>query len=162
MFFYSGLEQMMNHFSKTGGFLSVRRGEKVNTMTISWGFIGFIWNKPHFITVVRPQRYTTELIKNSDSFTISVPFGTMQEELRICGSKSGRDVDKGEIVKFLPSKQVSSPIVDGCDAYYECSIKYVDKMSEDALPEAVKAMFYKNDYHDVYIGEILDCYAAEE
>ena len=162
MFFNSELEQAMEHFSKTGGFLSVKSGGKTNTMTVGWGFVGFMWNRPYFITVVRPQRYTTELLKTADSFTISVPFGSMLEELKICGSKSGRDIDKSGIVKFMPSKKVESPIVDGCDVYYECKIKYAEKLDGEALPEDVKNTFYKGDFHDVYFGEIVDCYGCNE
>ena len=32
--------------------------EKSNTMTASWGGVGFIWNKPVSFIFIRPQRYT--------------------------------------------------------------------------------------------------------
>ena len=158
MIFYEKLEPAMEHFTKTGGFLTVKDGGKVNTMTVSWGFIGFLWAKPHFITVVRPHRYTDELIKNADSFTISIPFGTMMEELKICGTKSGRDIDKSRVVKFVPAKSVDCMVVSGCDIYYECRINYKDKMDENLLPEDVKKAFYNGDFHNVYIGEIVEVY----
>jgi hypothetical protein len=33
-----------------------------NTMTIAWGSIGVMWNKPFVQVVVRPTRYTTPLL----------------------------------------------------------------------------------------------------
>ena len=36
---------------------------KANPMTISWGFMGTIWNKPVVIVAVRPQRHTREFIE---------------------------------------------------------------------------------------------------
>ena len=37
-------------------------------------------------------------------------------------------------------------------------MKYIDKFDGEALPEAVRSVFYKNDFHDVYIGEIVESY----
>ena len=159
MLFHEKLDEMMAHFIKKGGFLTVKDAKgTVNTMTISWGFPGFIWNKPHFITVVRPQRYTRELLKTADSFTVSVPFGSMAEELSICGVKSGKDIDKSKVVTFTDAKSVASPIVAGCDFYYECKINYIDSLHGEKLPEAYEKAFYDNDWHDFFIGEIVEAY----
>jgi flavin reductase (DIM6/NTAB) family NADH-FMN oxidoreductase RutF len=150
---------MMGHFEKSGGFLTVRdAGGRVNTMTISWGFAGVIWSKPHFVTVVRPSRYTYELLKTADSFTVSVPFGGLKDELRVCGAESGRDVDKSKIVEFAPSKSVDSPIVAGCDFYYECIINYRDGLHGGKMPPAIDKAHYNGDWHDFFIGEIVEVY----
>ena len=45
--------------------------EKFNTMTASWGGIGWLWNKPVAFVFVRPERYTYEFIEKSDSLTLS-------------------------------------------------------------------------------------------
>ena len=36
--------------------------ESCNTMTASWGLIGFIWGRPVAQFVIRPQRYTREFV----------------------------------------------------------------------------------------------------
>jgi len=158
MEFYENLETAMRHFIKTGAFLTVKSGEHVNTMTVSWGFIGFIWGKPHFVTVVRPQRYTNELLQAADSFTISIPFDTLKDELRICGTQSGRDLDKSGVVQFADAKDITGAVVSGCDMYYECKIACVDQMRGDVLPAEVLSKFYNNDLHQIYVGEIVRCY----
>ena len=159
MKFNENLDKMMEHFSKTGGFLTVKdAGGRVNTMTISWGFTGIIWSKPHFITVVRPQRFTYDLIKTAGSFTLSVPFDGLRDELRICGVESGKDIDKSKVVKFADAKSVESPIVAGCDFYYECKIKYTDKLHGGKMPKSVDEAHYKGDWHDFFIGEIVEAY----
>ncbi len=38
---------------KKGAFLTVKNDNRVNTMTIGWGNIGIIWNKPIFMVLVR-------------------------------------------------------------------------------------------------------------
>lgn len=40
-----------------------------NTMTASWGGIGFLWNKPVVYVFIRPERYTFEFIEKSEYFT---------------------------------------------------------------------------------------------
>ena len=159
MNFCEDLGTAMQHFSTKGAFLTVSNGDKVNTMTVSWGFIGFIWNKPHFITVVRPQRYTREFLEKTDAFTISIPYGTMSEELGVCGSKSGRDIDKASIVNFAKAQSVDGHIVDGCNMHYECRKVCADQMREAVLPTMIREKYYNDDYHIVYVGEIVNCYA---
>ena len=164
MEFYEDLGNAMSNLSKNGAFLTVKSVDgTVNTMTISWGYVGFCWNKPHFITLVRPQRYTHELIEKADGFTISIPYeGKMKKALAICGSKSGREVDKEALaeIQFAPAKTVESPIVEKCDHYYECKIRYKDVFKEQNLPEDVIKSYYDGDYHDFYFGEIVETYTG--
>ena len=160
------LEEAMEHLSDKGAFLTVRDANgKVNAMTINWGFIGQIWKKPTFIALVRDSRYTHELIEAADSFTISIPFDkSMYPALAICGSKSGRDINKEEAagISFVPAKAVSSPIVGGCNQYYECKISYTNTIPLDKLALEVKEEWYSdNDYHDVYYGEIVESYGGK-
>ena len=155
---FNEMEKMINNFASSGAFLTVKdKNGSVNTMTVAWGFIGYMWNKPHFICFVRPQRYTKGLIDNAKDFTISVPDGNLKEELKLCGVKSGRDVDKSTIVSFKPAKATDSPIVADCRHYYECVIHYHDALRDEFSDEFVKS-FYKNDYHELYMGEIVESY----
>jgi len=161
MEFYKNLEPAMQHLTSKGAFLTVNDGKITNTMTISWGFAGVMWGIPCFMVMVRPQRYTREIIENADSFTVSIPFGTLSEALNICGTKSGRDINKHNVVRFVPSKTVSSPIVSGCDAYYECKIIYRDKFEGALIPDHFKKQIYTDDFHLFYFGEIVDCYGMQ-
>ncbi|MCL2702326.1 MAG: flavin reductase family protein [Defluviitaleaceae bacterium] len=156
--FYDKLDEVMRHFAEAGGFLTVENDGLVNTMTISWGFIGHMWSKPHFICVVRPQRHTFGIIEKAQSFTVSIPFGDMREELKICGTQSGRDIDKAGVVSFVPAKAVESPVVAGCARYFECVVRYGDDFKGELLPEAIKGTHYDGDFHHFYIGEIVEVY----
>lgn len=160
MNFTYDLEKAMKYYSTSGGFLSVKAGDKINTMTVEWGYIGFLWNKPYFVVFVRPQRYTKQLIDKAESFTVSIPYGTMSEELKICGTKSGADIDKSKVVNFIPAKRVNSPVVSGCNMYYECKINYKDSLLGEKMPEDVRKRIYRDDYHDMYFGEIVENYAV--
>ena len=159
MMWFEKLDVAMEHFTRHGGFLTAKdsRG-RVNTMTLAWGFAGYLWNAPQFIAAVRPQRFTYEILKNADSFTISVPFGNLLEELIICGKQSGRDIDKSRVVTFADARAVASPVVAGCDFYYECKINYVDALNAEKIPKIVSQKHYNGDFHEFFMGEIVAAY----
>ncbi|NFH88684.1 flavin reductase family protein [Clostridium botulinum] len=161
--FTEGLEISMDNLYKTGAFLTCGNENKANTMTISWGSVGYIWRRPIFMALVRETRYTKEFLDSGDNYTISIPFeGSMKSSLTICGTKSGRDVDKEKEanIKFLPSKSVSSPIVHGCNKYYECKIMFKQEMDLDNIDPEIKDKFYDEgeSKHVLYFAEILESY----
>ena len=72
-----------------------------NMMTASWGFAGEMWGSDSVIAMIRPQRYTMELVEKNDYFTLSF-YGDKKEIHKVCGSMSGRDVDKTELTGLTP------------------------------------------------------------
>lgn len=145
-----------------GIFLAVKSGEKENLMTIGWGHIGLAWGKPVFNIMVRYNRYTYQLLQNTDEFTISVPLqNPLQKELGICGSKSGRQMNKFEEAGLtsVPGRKVAAPIVGECDLFYECKIIYRQAMEPTALPADIQEKSYQDfNYHVFFTGEIVASY----
>ena len=72
-----------------------------DTMTVSWGAIGELWNKDVAIAFVRPQRYTKEFIDVSERFSLSFFDEDFRQMLNYFGTVSGRDENK--ISKSAPS-----------------------------------------------------------
>ncbi|WP_427340553.1 flavin reductase family protein [Caloranaerobacter sp. DY30410] len=148
-----------------GAFLTVKHKDKINTMTIGWGNIGFIWNKPIFTVAVRYSRYTYELLEKAKEFTISVPLNKdLKKELAFCGTKSGRDFDKFKECNLSceNGKVLSTPIVGDCELHYECKVVYQQAMEPALIDEHIKQKFYPNqNYHILYYGEIVACYIKE-
>lgn len=68
--------------------------ERFNTMTASWGGLGFLWNRPVAFVFVRPNRYTNGFIGQQSSFTLSFMPEKYRKDLVFCGRHSGKDVDK--------------------------------------------------------------------
>lgn len=153
---------LVNKQLQDGAFLTVRFKDKLNTMTIGWGMIGYIWNKPIFQVLVRPSRYTYELINKADNFTVSVPYEfDMNKELAYCGSKSGRDVDKfSELdLNVIESPDVNSPFIERATYHYSCRILYKDRIIKSELGKDIKNSFYADeDFHFQYYGEIISAY----
>jgi flavin reductase (DIM6/NTAB) family NADH-FMN oxidoreductase RutF len=163
--FIENLELAMENLHKVGAFLTVREGERINTMTISWGNIGFEWRRPIFTVLVRKSRHTFDLIEKAETFTVSIPVNNnLKKELGFCGSKSGRDFDKFKEcnLELLSSKSVETPIIGGEDMiHYECKIVYKQAMDNTFLDTKVLEECYgDDDYHTLYYGEIVECYRS--
>ncbi|SHH54091.1 NADH-FMN oxidoreductase RutF, flavin reductase (DIM6/NTAB) family [Clostridium collagenovorans DSM 3089] len=162
MNFIENLELAMKNLHTQGAFLTVKSGDIVNTMTISWGQIGYQWNRPTFTVMVRKSRYTFDLIEKAKDFTVSIPVESdMKTSLGFCGTKSGRDIDKFKEcnLSLKASNKVDTPIIDAKGVHYECKIVYKQEMSSEFLNEEIKESKYSdNDYHVLYFGEIVDCY----
>lgn len=151
------LDQLM-----TGAFVTTKKGDKVNTMTIAWGGINVIWGRPVFVIYVRYSRDTYDMLEDNDEFTISIPTtADLRKELAYCGSRSGRDTNKIEDCKLtlVPGRKVNTPVLGECDLHYECKIIYRQAMEANMVPKDVKERYYKtNNYHMIYYGEIIDAY----
>lgn len=160
--FSVGLEEGINNLCTRGTFLTVSNEDKVNTMTISWGSVGFMWRKPMFMALVRESRYSNEFLKNGATYTVSIPYSDeMKKALSICGTKSGRECDKEKEadIKFINSKEVSTPIIEGCDKYYECKVVFSQVIDLDSMDEEIVNKFYADgDKHILYFAEIIQSY----
>jgi flavin reductase (DIM6/NTAB) family NADH-FMN oxidoreductase RutF len=149
---------------KQGAFLTVKAGDKLNTMTIGWAQFGWIWQKPIMMVAVRSSRHTFGIIEQAADFTVTVPKGGMDKEIALCGSRSGRDVDKLKACKLETSKgmKVVSPIIKTPGYHYECKIVYKTAMDPAYLDKKYDAALYpQKDYHTLYFGEIVACYAID-
>lgn len=156
-------DEVMAKITK-GAFLTVRAGDDVNTMTIGWATIGFIWQRKVFMVAVRDSRYTFQLLEKSDNYTVTVPADTTYKDaVMFCGTKSGRDYDKFKQCN-LRQKQaihVDSPIIDIPGIHYECKIIYKSAMDSALLDNTLEKLYPQKDYHTLYFGEILACYESK-
>lgn len=130
-----------------------------NTMTASWGGVGELWSKDVCFVFIRPQRYTFEFVEKNDLFTVSFYPEEYHKALSFCGSHSGRDFDKAKETGLTPL------FVDGTAAFEEAKIILVCKKiaCQDMDPngfvdKSIAKNYAANDYHRIYVGEIVSCY----
>ena len=128
---------------KAGAFLTVRAGDRLNTMTIGWAAIGLCWRKPVFMVAVRDSRHTFDLIERAADYTVSVPDG---DKLAACN------------LKTLDGQQVASPVIDTPGIHFECRIIYKSAMDPSHLASDLKSLYPEKDYHTLYFGDIVACY----
>jgi flavin reductase (DIM6/NTAB) family NADH-FMN oxidoreductase RutF len=149
---------------KKGAFLTVKSGNALNTMTIGWATFGTVWNKRIMMVAVRSTRHTFGIIESATDFTVTVPAVDMREELAVCGTKSGRDIDKFKVCKLeiADSRKVASPVIKTPGRHYECKIIYKSAMDPARLDKDYDSSVYPlKDYHTLYFGEILACYETD-
>lgn len=131
-------------------------GDKVNTMTASWGSLGVLWNKNVCIAYIRPQRYTYEFAEKATHLSLSFFTSEYKDALRFCGSKSGREYDKFKETGLTYSFDGGVPIINEASLVLECKKLYADDLKEDKfiIQELLKN-YEKKDYHRFYICEIV-------
>ena len=119
--------------------------------------------KPVMMVAVRNSRHTFGLIEEAESFTVSVPTKDMNKELEVCGTLSGRAVDKFKECKLATRKaqKVSSPVLDIPGYHYECRRLYKSALDPTMMDKALDDLYPKKDYHTLYFGEIVACYQTD-
>ncbi len=148
---------------KEGAFLVVKAKDRMNVMTIGWALFGIVWRRPILMVAVRKTRFTFGIIEEADSFTVSVPTGDMKKESNLCGTKSGRDMDKFKEcgLATIPSKKVSTPLLKIAGYHFECRIVCKVPMDPKLIVPDVEALYPAKDYHTLYFGEIAASYVAK-
>jgi flavin reductase (DIM6/NTAB) family NADH-FMN oxidoreductase RutF len=143
-----------------GAFLVVQGKEQVNVMTIGWALWGVVWRRPTMMVAVRTSRFTHKLFEQADSFTVTFPGDDRKKELTLCGSKSGRDMDKFKECGFstAPSRKIGTPVLNIPGYHFECRILYKTPMDPKALSPDLGSIYPAKDYHTLYFGEILASY----
>lgn len=152
-----------------GAFLTAG-GETWNPMTIGWAQFGVVWARPVVTVMVRKSRYTYSLMEQTDVFTVSLPHEKqMVKELALCGTRSGRDVDKekeANLVRLAP-RAGGAEGVAGCNIVFECRIAQKQLLDLDALDPEFREKYYgsnqalgNGDPHVLYVGEVLAAYKA--
>ncbi len=133
--------------------------EKWNTMTISWGGLGELWGRDAAFIFIRPQRYTREFIEKSEIFTLSFFGGHYKKELSLCGSKSGREIDKAAATGLKPVFMEGAVAFEQAELVLVCrKIAFQDLDPAGFLDKSIEDNYPSKDYHRLYVGEILKTY----
>lgn len=154
----------MNPFTKFGkewGLITAGNKTKYNTMTISWGGMGILWNKNVVYVFVRDSRYTKEFMDKGEFFSLSFFAKEYHAALAYCGAHSGRDEDKFEKAGLTPAFRHSIPYPDEANLIMLCRKMATVPLPEEILNDtSIMGEFYKdNDMHTMYIGEIMEVVA---
>ena len=137
----------------------VTAGDKdaLNTMTVSWGAVGELWGKDMATLYIRPQRYTEEFLNKNDYLTVSFYPEDMKKQIHgVCGSKSGRDVDKVKECNLTPVFDEKAPYFNEAQTVLVCKKAAKSRFNPDEFldGEIDEKWYPQNDYHFMYYAEI--------
>ena len=134
--------------------------DNYNMMTASWGAAGVLWRKPIAITFVRPQRHTFGFLEKQPFFTLSFFPEEQRELLNICGTTSGRDLNKMNIDGLNAVETPSGSVAfEEARLVLECRKIYFDDIKPEFFQVFdIEKIYPAKDYHRFYIGEIIQAW----
>jgi len=154
---------------------SVGADGKANVMTIGWGFFGWSYeDHPLAIIALRPATHTFKLLEQVPEFVLSIPRERpfdlaqgavskveprMEQACYLCGTKSGRDMDKFAACQLtaIPSQFVRPPSIKECALNMECRVYHAQRPPHMILtPRHRQAPVAAQ--HTIYFAQILGAF----
>ncbi|MCD7962867.1 MAG: flavin reductase [Rikenellaceae bacterium] len=138
--------------------------EKFNTMTASWGGLGYIWNKPVAFILIRPERYTFEFTEKTDFLTLSFFNEKYRKALKICGTVSGRNTGKVRDAGLTPLATTLGNITfKEAGLILECKKIYSDFFKPENFHDTDQfhKWYEEGGVHKMYIYEIVNVWKNE-
>ena len=154
-------ENLIDIISNEWMLITAGNKDGYNMLTASWGFMGEMWGNDAVSVMVRPQRYTMEFIERSDYFTLSF-YGNERQIHKVCGSMSGRDVNKTEQAHLTPIFENDTVYFAEARLVLVCKKQYVAPLSETAFCDKEPLQkWYNGDLHNMIIGKIEKVFIGE-
>lgn len=128
-----------------------------------------------FVVYVREGRFTREQLDKNPEFTVNIPLEGRPDAqiVKVCGSKSGRDIDKVKEagLTLVDSEEVSVPGIKEAPLTLECKVVFRQRQELDLIAEKFKGSYPQDvpstfpmankDPHIAFYGEIVGAYIAE-
>jgi len=125
-----------------------------NVMTIGWALFGEVWGEPLCTVLVRPSRYTFDLINRAGAYTVNLMPPGNERAIQRCGSVSGRDVDKiaeqGWTVRT--GETTPAPYLAEAVLHLECRTVFTTPVTNALAPRLLAGNYPKGDLHTIYYG----------
>ena len=147
-------DNLIQLISKEWMLISAGNEQGYNMMTASWGFAGEMWGEDAVVIAVRPQRHTLKFLQENDTFTLSF-YGDNKEVHKVCGSMSGRDVDKTALTGLSPVFEDGTVYFEQARLVLVCKKQYVQQLDKNLFIDQSPLTWYPdNDFHYMIIGKI--------
>lgn len=108
----------------------------------------FSFTPPMIGIGVHPKRHSHQLLKEIKDFGVNIPTTDLAEKVNICGTVSGRNVNKFKesgLTQMKP-KIINSVLIEECPVNFECQL--VQKLSFGGS-------------HDWFVGEVVAAHKEE-
>lgn len=141
--------------------IAVGEPDNCNAMVASGGGMGTLFRKPATWCVFPSNRYTLELIEQSQTYTLSYFSDEYREYFMLLGRKSGRDSDKMKEVELtLIETPLGNTTFEEARLVIECSLTQItipqadDFYSEEAKAYITEAYRTPGDIRKYVFGDI--------
>ena len=154
------LDNPINEFATTWALVTARKKDGTfNMCTLSWGSIGELWSNDVVTIYVKPIRFTDSFLQEDAFFTITFFDDDHKKDLAICGSKSGRDIDKVKETNLIPIVLENGITFEGFRRVYVCKKIYQAPFVKEGFVDSndIINRYYEDEpFHNIYIGKILE------
>lgn len=148
-------ENVVDLLNNQWGLITAGKKGAYNTMTVSWGALGELWGRNMVTAYIRPQRYTKEFLDNNDYFTLSFYPPEYKKALALCGTESGREIDKTAATGLTPVFEEAAPYFREARLVIVCKKIAVGRFEpEQFLDATIMKEYPTEDFHYIYYGEI--------
>ena len=153
------LDKSIDEFKNKWALVCARKKDGTyNMCTVSWGSIGELWSKNVVTVYIKPIRYTNDFMLEDEYFTVTFLDENKKDALKICGTKSGREIDKTNLADLNPIVLENGITFEGYRRVYVCKKLYQEKFKEECFVNSKEIIdkYYKNEpCHYFYVGEII-------
>ena len=159
--FYDCASEMLHRMRTCGVLCTVTdKAGRTNVLTLGWNQLGPSYHGHPILTIaVSPLRYSWRFLEKVPEFVIAVPNDDLKAAAELCGTKSGRDMDKFEAAGLtrVPSAHVAAPSILECPVNAECRVYTRIHPSHMLLtPEHRRRPV--EEQHTIYFAEVLGTY----
>lgn len=149
------LENITRLFEKDWALITAGDKDTVNTMVGGWGGAGYLWKKPVVSCMIRPQRYTFELVERHERLSLCFLPEEYRPAMQLCGRESGRDTDKFAAAGLTPAFFGDVPFVAESRLVIIARKLYADDLKKECFIDKEPLRFYEaGDFHRVYVCEV--------
>ncbi|MDD1774055.1 MAG: flavin reductase family protein [Methanobacterium sp.] len=125
--------------------LGIKIDGKANFMALGW--VSRLNASPPLIgAAINKYHYSSEGIRENETFSINIPSENLIKETDYCGLVSGRETDKSTLFNVFYGETGSAPLIEECPLSLEC--KLVD--------------IYEMPSNELIIGEIVETYLDKD
>ncbi|MDR1023201.1 MAG: flavin reductase [Prevotellaceae bacterium] len=134
---------------------------RYNSMVASWGGWGILFGKPATWCYLRSNRYTLELMRKEQAYTMAYFDEAYKGDIMLFGAKSGRNTDKMKESKLTPVQTPSGStaykearLIIECKLFEVTTVAPGDFYTDEGRKFIVDAHAETGEYHKVVFGEI--------
>jgi len=141
--------------------ITAGKADHYNSMVASFGGWGQLFSKPTTWCFLRANRYTLEVIRTENTYTMSYFEDEYKEQVLLFGSKTGRNTDKMKESKLTmvetPSGNISykeARLIIECKLTEVTTVSPTDFYTQEGKDFVTEAYEDAKDYHKLVFGEI--------
>ena len=151
------MEKSFELFDKGWALVTAGTVENYNTMTISWGGLGTLWNKPVTTVYVKPIRHTHSFLDSNEYFTVSFFDNEYRQDLSVLGTLSGKDGDKVAKTSLTAVSVGNSVSFKEAKLTLLCKKIYRQDLDKSFMPDFAVEKYYTDEAeHTMFVGQVLE------